>query len=297
VNEAASLHFEVLSGLYSGLTGHAICGTSLIGSGLDADIVFVEQGLEPHHFRATFLCDSVEIEALATGISFEGSESVAAGERGVFSLPVVMHAGAMSIRWSVQDSVQADSTGPSRVSILAVAIVVLSLLGMGALSTIFFRNAGAGAASTDSAASVEAVPKLVLNRPDDRTTDAAAGALQEEVDRSGLLNIKVNSRLGVVSAEGSVSPAMVRRWQEIQQWFDHRTNGTLMLLNEVTVKEEKAPSSIAVEAVWHGAQPYLLIGGQKYFVGAQLNDGWIVNHIEERGVLLSRNGRLAAIPY
>lgn len=68
-------------------------------------------------------------------------------------------------------------------------------------------------------------------------------------------------------------------------------------MNGVVVKEDKQPSAIAVEAVWHGTEPYLLIGGQKYFVGALLADGWAVNRIEEGRVLLSRNGRFAAIPY
>jgi type III secretion protein D len=68
-------------------------------------------------------------------------------------------------------------------------------------------------------------------------------------------------------------------------------------VSAVTTKEEKAPSSIAVEAVWRGSLPYLLISGQKYFVGALLDDGWTVDRIEEGRVLLSRNGRLAALPY
>lgn len=68
-------------------------------------------------------------------------------------------------------------------------------------------------------------------------------------------------------------------------------------MNGVIVKEEKQPSSIAIEAVSRGPQPYLLVGGQKYFVGALLADGWAVTQIEDGRVLLSRNGRFAAIAY
>ncbi|RVC55954.1 hypothetical protein EN766_42805, partial [Mesorhizobium sp. M2A.F.Ca.ET.046.02.1.1] len=111
------------------------------------------------------------------------------------------------------------------------------------------------------------------------------------------LNIKVDSAQGFVTAKGTIAPALVTRWQNVQQWFDHRTNGALTLVSAVTTKEEKVPSSIAVEAVWRGSLPYLLISGQKYFVGALLDDGWTVDRIEEGRVLLSRNGRLAALPY
>ncbi|PVE21678.1 hypothetical protein DC522_25310 [Microvirga sp. KLBC 81] len=297
MNEAVSLDFEVLSGLYSGLTGKAAVGTSRIGSGLDADIIFVEQGLEPHHLCITLLGNSIEIEALAVGISIEGNRDIAAGERVVVSLPVIIHAGAMSIRWSVRDSTEAGSIGMARVPIWARATVLLGSLGIGTLSAMFFYPASVGVPSADSPPAVKPVPRLTINHPDDRAAHTAAQVLQEEVDRAGLPTITVGSGPGVVTAEGSVTPALVARWQEVQQWFDHRTNGALTLVNGVSVREEKAPPSIAVEAVWRGTQPYLVVSGQKYFVGAALNDGWTVDQFQDRRVLLSRHGRLAAIPY
>lgn len=296
MNEAAaSLHFEVLSGLYAGLSGKAAAGTSLIGSGLDADMVFVEQGLEPHHLRITLVGSSIEIEALAAVSAKEGEEDIAAGGRVVVSLPAVVCAGAMSIRWSIQSTVEARSISLSRASILALAIVLLAFLGLGALSIIFFKDSGSAPSAIAPAA--ELVPKPGMNRPDDRRAQAAAEVLKQEVDKAGLLDIRVGSGPGFVSAEGTVTPAAVTKWQELQQWFDGRTNGAVALVNGVVVKEDKQPSSIAVEAVWRGNEPYLLIGGQKYFVGALLADGWAVNRIEEGRVLLSRNGRFAAIPY
>ncbi|MEX2697515.1 SctD/MshK family protein [Rhizobium mongolense] len=297
MNDAASLHFEVLSGLYSGLTGNSASGANLIGSGLDSDMVFVEQRLEPHHFRITFLRNSVEVEveAVAAGISIEGRGDIAAGERVVVPLPVVIHAGTMSILWSAPDAAQ-GSTGVPRLSIPVVAIVLVGLLGIGALSAIFFYYGSPDALSANSPGA-EPAPEPTINRPDDQANQATAKALQQEVDRAGLLNIKIASANGVVTANGTVMPASVARWQKVQQWFDHRTNGALTLVSGVAIKEEKAPSSIAVEAVWCGALPYLLIGGQKYFVGALLDDGWTVDRIEEGRVLLSRNGQLAALPY
>ncbi|MBP2449518.1 SctD/MshK family protein [Rhizobium leguminosarum] len=298
MNDAASLHFEVLSGLYSGLTGNSAPGANLIGSGLDSDMVFVEQRLEPRHFRITFLRNSieVEVEAVAAGISIEGRGDIAAGERVVVPLPVVIHAGTMSILWSAPDAAQAGPAGISRLSIPVVAIVLVGLLGIGALSAVFFYYDSLDELSANSPGA-EPVPEPTINRPDDRANQATAKALQQEVDRAGLLNIKIASANGVLTANGTVMPALVARWQKVQEWFDHRTNGALTLVSGVAIKEERAPSSITVEAVWRGALPYLLIGGQKYFVGALLDDGWTVERIEEGRVLLSRNGQLAALPY
>ncbi|TWB93004.1 type III secretion protein D [Bradyrhizobium macuxiense] len=297
MHESISANYEVLSGLYSGLTGKAGVGTSLIGSGLDADMIFVEQGLEPHHLRIIPHGNSIEIEALATGISVDENEDIPPGERVVVPLPAIIHTGAMSIRWSRPGSAQAGSVGRSRGAIVALTLILLSSVAIGTVSIISAHTGNAVTLGTDSPPAIQAAPKLSLSGLDAGTTDATAELLQETVDGAGLLNIKVSSGLGVVTAEGTVTPAFVAKWQEVQQWFDHHTNGIPALVNAVTVKEEKTPSSIAVQAVWRGSQPYLLIGGQKYFVGALLNNGWTVDRIEDGRVLLSRSGRLAALPY
>lgn len=296
VNEAASFQFEVLSGLYAGLGGKAPVGTSLIGSGFDADMIFVEQELEPHHLRVTLVGNSIEIEALGAISTTAGEGEVAAGERVVHSLPVVVHAGAMSIRWSMQNAVQDRAIGLSRASIPAMALVLLSLVAIGALLPVVFKASG-GAPGANAPTASELAPKLRMNRPNDRHAQDAAELLKQELDKAGLFDIRVGPGPGFVSAEGTVTPATVAKWQELQQWFDRRTNGELTLVNGVLVKEDKQPSAIALEAVWRGVQPYLLIGGQKYFAGALLADGWSVNRIEEGRVLLSRNGRFAVIPY
>lgn len=296
VNEVASFQFEVLSGLYAGLGGKAPVGTSLIGSGFDADMIFVEQELEPHHLRVTLVGNSIEIEALAAISTTAGEGEVAAGERVVHSLPVVVHAGAMSIRWSMQNAVQDRAIGLSRASISAMALVLLSLVAIGALLPVVFKASG-GAPGANAPTASELAPKLRMNRSNDRHAQDAAELLKQELDKAGLFDIRVGPGPGFVSAEGTVTPATVPKWQELQQWFDRRTNGELTLVNAVLVKEDKQPSAIALEAVWRGVQPYLLIGGQKYFAGALLADGWSVSRIEEGRVLLSRNGRFAVIPY
>ncbi|CAH2404874.1 SctD/MshK family protein [Mesorhizobium ventifaucium] len=296
MNDAVSLNFEVLSGLYCGLTGKTALETSLIGSGLDADMIFVEQGLAPHHFRITLLGNSIEVEALAAGLSIKGKRNIAAGDCAVVPLPAVVLAGEMSILWSVQDEVPSGPIGIPRLSMRVLAMVIVSSLAVGTLSAIFSYN-GDGGASRPNSPSVNHESKRTNHRANDQIAEAAAKELQEEVDRAGLLNVKVGSARGAVTAEGTVTSETVIGWRKLQEWFDHRTKGALALVNGVLIKDEKAPSAIAVEAVWHGPQPYLIIDGEKYFVGAVLDDGWTVDRIEDGRVLLSRNGRLAALPY
>ncbi|WP_040637791.1 MULTISPECIES: SctD/MshK family protein [Microvirga] len=296
MNDAVFLHFEVLSGLYCGLTGQLAPGTNVIGSSFDADIVFVEQGLAPHHLSITLRVNSIEVEALAAGCNVESSGNIAAGECSVVPLPAVTDLGAMSILWSVQGAEPAGSSIAPRLSIPVPALVLLGSIGIGAVSAILSYYGSAGALSANSP---DARPesKLTYNLGDNQTIVAAARDMQQEVDKAGLLNIKIGSAKGVVTAEGTVTSASATSWQQVQQWFDQRTEGALTLVNRVITKEEKSPSAIAIEAVWRGPSPYVVVKGEKYFIGALLDDGWTVDRIEDRRVLLSRNGRLASLAY
>ncbi|GGI27778.1 MULTISPECIES: SctD/MshK family protein [Bradyrhizobium] len=297
MNEPHSLHFEVLSGLYSGLTGKLGFGSSLIGSDLDADLVFIEQGLERHHFRITPHHNSIEIEPLAPQVRIEGQRALLPNERVAVSLPAVIHAGEMSIRCSIEDSKQAGSISRWLGSTAVLASVLISSVAVGAVSTSFVETDSAVDVNADLHRNVDVAPKLAPNAPDAPTAEAAATRLQEEVDRAGLFDIKVRSEPGVVAADGTVTRASLPKWREVQEWFDRDRKDAYVLVNAVAIREEKTPSSISVEAVWRGSEPYLVIAGQKYFVGALLNNGWTVNGIEERRLLLSRNGRLVALPY
>ncbi|MGY3582724.1 type III secretion protein D [Bradyrhizobium sp. USDA 4341] len=295
MSEPHCQRFEVLLGCYSGLTGKVGVGSCLIGSSLDADLIFVEQGLEPHHLRVTPHSNSIEIEALASDVRVEGHDTILPNEPVVVPLPAVLYAGEMSIQWSIEDLEKAGSIDRRRVSLAGLVMVVISLAAVGTFSTSFVQTDTATVPSPPPAADV--APKLVLNAPDALVTDATAGLLQEEVDRAGLVGIKVGSGAGVVTADGSVTPAALATWQDIQQRFDRDSNGAYALVNAVVVKDEKTPSAVGLQAVWRGSDPYIVIAGQKYFVGALLSNGWTVSGIEEGRVLLSRNGRLAALSY
>ncbi|WP_025038809.1 SctD/MshK family protein [Bradyrhizobium sp. DOA9] len=296
MSEPKFLHFEVLSGGYSGLTSKVGIGSCLIGSSLDADLIFVEQGLEPQHLRVTPHSNSIEIEALARDVRIEGHETVLANEPIVVPLPVVLHAGVMSIRWTMEDYKQAGSIDRRRISLAVLTFVLISSAAVGAVSSSFVQ-ADTTVASSRSSPATTIAPTLALNATDALATNAAAERLQEEVDRAGLVGIKVGSGAGVVTADGTVTPASLATWRDVQQRFDQNSNGAYTLVNAVAIKVEKMPPAIEVQAVWRGSEPYIVVAGQKYFVGALLGNGWTVCGIEEGRVLLSRDGRLATLPY
>lgn len=134
-------------------------------------------------------------------------------------------------------------------------------------------------------------------RPARNGGEVAAEALRVEIEKAGFLNVTVAPGAGVVTATGTVEPTATSRWQGVQQWFDERFGGEVTLVNGVTVKADKLPVSLAIEAVWRGQHPHLIIRGQKYLEGALIEGGWAIQRIETERVLLQREGRLVAVKY
>lgn len=134
-------------------------------------------------------------------------------------------------------------------------------------------------------------------RAGDLNGQAATEAVRAQIESAGLLNVTVAPGAGVVTATGTIEPGAAPRWQAVQLWFDERFGGELMLVNGVTLKSEKLPNSLAIEAVWRGQAPHLIIRGQKFAEGSTLEGGWAIQSIEAERVLLKRDGKLVAVRY
>jgi hypothetical protein len=132
-------------------------------------------------------------------------------------------------------------------------------------------------------------------QPSQVASDAAM-ALKRDIEKAGLLSIALESGSGVVRASGTVEPGAAGQWLALQQQFDERYMGEITLINGVTLKAEKLPA-LDIQAVWRGANPHVVIRGQRYSVGAVLDNGWAVKLIELDRVVLERQGRQVAVQF
>ncbi|KNY20760.1 hypothetical protein AKJ13_20950 [Methylobacterium sp. ARG-1] len=139
--------------------------------------------------------------------------------------------------------------------------------------------------------------KLALTPRPEAAIRVAASDLQRQAQEGGLLNVRVEARGGAVTATGFVEPALLGRWETLQQGFDERFLGEITLVNSVAVKAEKLPASLGIEGVWRGSQPYIVLRGQRYFLGAVVDGGWMIRAIEHDRVMLEREGRLVAMRF
>jgi Inner membrane component of T3SS, cytoplasmic domain/Inner membrane component of T3SS, periplasmic domain len=124
-----------------------------------------------------------------------------------------------------------------------------------------------------------------------------AAELNRRAQDAGLVDIKVAADASTITAAGTVDPKALSRWQDAQQWFDQRFEGQVTLVNRVTVQVETLPASLAIEAVWRGTHPHLVIRGQKYMEGAMVDGGWSIQRIEAERVVLVKADRLVALRF
>jgi type III secretion protein D len=306
------IEVAIESGLHAGACQTLPAGRLVIGSGIDADICLADDGVAPDHAVIDLRRDGLVLEALAADVAVDGGV-LRAGTACALTLPSVLELG--DIRLRLADPAAPAERAPridlaagllrSRrayaAAAAALAVCTFLVVPNPVADAAIGRNAPDPAA-TASVPAPEAAPlaakPLGLKSAARKTGSAeAVKAVAAEVERAGLLNVTVAPGNGVVTATGTIEPAAAARWQGVQQWFDERFAGDLTLVNAVAVKAERLPSSIAIEAVWRGDRPYLIVRGQKHGLGSLLDGGWAIERIEAERVLLKRDGRLVAVRY
>ena len=308
----------IKAGLYAGTSQNLPAGTYVIGGGIESDVVFMGEGLLPRHAIVVVDTNEARVEALADGVSLAGFGALTVGHPVAVMLPFDLSIAGLLMSWTrpagksdnalaVPHGLRLLSRGRLRsaavlsVAAVSVAVIASNLVAVGSGSAGSFVEISLRPALETAAGGAGGPGKpqraTQLSAPPASAIKDAAEALKREVGRAGLLNVTIGASGGVVVARGAVEPGVVGQWQSIQQWFDERFEGEVLLVNAVSVKAEKMPSSLAIEAVWRGPQSHLVIRGQKYLEGAMLDDGWTIQHIEAERVVLKRDGRLVAVRY
>ncbi|WBL81369.1 hypothetical protein I3J27_13425 [Bradyrhizobium xenonodulans] len=291
-------------------------GTYVIGGGVESDMVFLGEGLALRHVVVTIDGNEARVEALAEGASLAGAGALKVGRQIGVRLPFALSIADLRMSWTASASnsaldasqdIKTASGGrprwPARLSVagIAVAVMASSLAAVGSGAAGSFIDIGLRSAATKAtAATVGSANRdraTQLRPPAASLVNDAANALKSEAEGAGLLNVAVEASGGAVMARGTVEPSVAGQWQSVQQWFDERFKGEVLLVNGVAVKAEKLPSSLAIEAVWLGPQSHVVIRGQKYLEGAMVDDGWAIQRIEAERIVLRRAGRQVAVRY
>lgn len=163
----------------------------------------------------------------------------------------------------------------------------------------------AGSASNERAAPATSVLRDPAERrpasplPDALSVDALS--LFERHLRSlgapALAGIALRDEAGTVVADGVIPPSSLAEWIDAQAWFDGRFAGAATLRNLVRAEEPKAASAPAIDAVWAGDTPYVVVDRERLAVGSVTRDGWKIVAIATGEVTLARDGRAVTMTF
>lgn len=135
-------------------------------------------------------------------------------------------------------------------------------------------------------------------RNDVMTDRSIMGGLEEKLRRANLgeairLRLEANKK---ITARGNVRAEDMPAWTAIQAEFDRDYGKYLEIVSQVTEsrRDNALPGvQLNVRALGFGDLPYVILGdGQKYLEGSVLTDGWTIQRIRPREVVLSKGGQL-----
>ncbi len=307
---------RVLTGLHAG----AVCvlpdGRFSIGSEPPADILLGDEHVAARHIVVDRDGDGLRLSIEAGGVAIEGAQ-LAAGDVVAAAMPVSISIGNVELRCEAAEEIapppQAQrQRAPSRYGLpwdaqlwgarlWPIGRRRISAVGAGAALGVTLLAAAAiiPAATNAFAAPRAKQPSALPAKPPQAaaTSDATLrGETQRQLQANGLPDISLDVSSSVVTARGQLDPALGGRLHDVELWFDHRFGETAVFISQVSLQAPRK-FTLALDAVWAGSDPNVVIHGQKYYVGASLPGGATIDQITQRQVLVSQAGQHYAVDY
>jgi type III secretion system (T3SS) inner membrane Yop/YscD-like protein/type III secretion system (T3SS) inner membrane Yop/CscD-like protein len=299
-------HLEIVEGLHHGVRVALEDSEYLVGLNAECDIVLRDDGVLPRHALLRIDGNDARIEAVGGDVTV-GSLKVAIGQGCRVRLPVVVAIGGAKLQLlparpqgafaaltATMKNQPAKVAGGVLVCALAVAVVAKGLRSpepapapLADASTVEqnfseTRNAGSSAPANFSPAAAK----------------AAAEELNGKLKEAGITTLKVGAGVDRLAVSGRLNEQQASGWAEIQRWFDARFAGSMIMTANVAIGPMEGPAPVRLQAVWFGQRPYIIAdNGSRYYEGAVLDSGWIVQRIADDRVILNKDTETLALTY
>jgi hypothetical protein len=280
----------ITQGLHQGVSLALDKATYIIGSAGHADLLLSDTGIAERHLALRFSGGQVAVEALGGEVIVIGPQAreikvpVGSGHRARFPLDIRIGEARLTLTAADPDA-PVERAAPARRH-TPQWIVALLLMGL-CVGAFAFRgqpdaplNTPAVAAPTPSLSSRDAQPATLAQ---------ARLWLEQQLAAAHLNQISVNETDGQLGVQGSYDPADKSRWIGVQQAYDGRFGQQVMMHPSVVARAEVAKPRVRFQAVWFGANPYVVNeSGKRLYPGAALADDWTLERIENDQVILAR---------
>lgn len=280
---------SITHGLHQGVCLALDKSVYIIGSAASADLLLSDSGIAQRHMALRFADGQVAVEALGADVSVFSQHAreirIPAGKGHRARLPLDIRLGTARLTLTHDSDPlakpPAEQVAPfwQRKPQWVVALVLMFLC-VGAFA---FRG--------------EPLPALALPAPQTpplsneraQTVTQAHAWLDQQLRAANLDKIKVSEIDGQLNVAGSFEPAQKTQWTQVQQAFDGRFGQQVVLHPNVVAGTEVAKPRVRFQAVWFGANPYVINdSGKRLYPGAALADNWTLQSIENNQVILAR---------
>jgi hypothetical protein len=296
------LRLEVVGGAHRGAALLLDESDYRIGCSPDADIILSDPGVAPAHATLHIGRDMLTGRAMvrigATGADMMiGQEKLPLSRGCRVKLPVSIALGEARLKLSDSgtDRIPVPRTlkaaGVASVAVVAVAIGVQAFRAWGPVDIRATEQLASGQPAELSTANVSGAVT--------RAAEEAARALTARLAAAKITTLRISAENGRLAATGTVAGRQTAEWGAIQRWFDLTYGGRLILTTLLDAPgAPPAMPALQLQAVWYGERPYVLTaGGEHYFKGAVLDNGWILQDIGEDRLLLAKDGETVALTY
>lgn len=269
---------EIADGPNSGAVVSLAPGRYRLGSDTGDDIVLADQDVAPSHAVLQLTADQANITALAGGIVLQRS-ALRTGQPKMLKRGAVMTIGATRIRVAAGEAAQPRQDR----TLITACLALLGVIGAAAV----YRGA---APVTVGATEVSAPPTRAQAA---LTPTQAVDGFRRYLAGTGLAGgVRINAGGRVVLASGTIPPRDRDTWLAAQKWFDGHLSSRFALRDTVRVAQATDPPQLAIAAVSMKPLPNVVTrDGQRFVVGAVLQNGWQIDRITLNVVILRRGGR------
>lgn len=311
--ESNSFRLEILEGLHHGVELALDKGEYSFGQDTACDIVLGDDGVVKRHAVLQLTKDGASIEAVGGTLFVDGVE-IAVGHGCRLRTPAKLTIGGAGISLTGSPGQQHRLDGRLRGAIrlfsehpitvcsgFIVSAMTVSFIFQGVLtqrlkvakppvvqSTL---DEGPDAVENEAAA-IMAVEQKSL------TVSDAYQALKKKLSDVGIQTVRLVMDDQVIAAKGRVSEEKAKDWVSIQRWYDRNYSSAALLNVNVDIGAIQGPVPVRLQAIWFGERPYIIPeNGIRYYEGAILESGWVVERITEHRVLLTKNGETFTLTY
>jgi hypothetical protein len=304
---SAGLKFEVVAGAHRGAVLLLEETDYRVGSSPDADIVLSDPGVAREH--AVLHVERGRIRIGATGADMTvGREPLPVSRGCRVRLPVSIALGEAQIHLSdpghqdpgrglLRQPLMAAGTVACLALALAIAVAVEEWPQTAGILTLAVTAGPADAGVPAPSSSVSSAVPPAANAV--ATVEDATRALKDRLDAANIKTLRISVENGRLAATGTLAGQDAAAWAAIQQWFDQIYGGRLVLTTRIDPPGGARPlPALQLQAIWYGERPYIVTAdGEHYFIGAVLDNGWMIREIGEDRLLLGKDGETMALTY